>query len=222
MYAIASMPYWEGMPGLGASSAPVSTQIESGAAGSLLSVAPFTGPAAPFVAAAGAIAGLLATLGVGAGCGQACIQATNLVNQAEPALLQNLQAYENGEIDQATALSNYQQIWQSIQTACSAIPGGAGKSCVTDRQAGACTWKATGTPPTPSSPAPGTCWNWDNAYRVPLTYPPINAPAPSASSDVSAVTGDVGSALSTVGLSSSYAVPLLIGAAALAIWAVMG
>lgn len=225
MYALSLVPYFDAPPflGLGATSAPASTQAEAGAAAALGSAAPFTGPAAPFVAGAAAIAELLAAFGVGAGCGQACIQATNLVNQAEPALLQNLQDYENGTIDQATAQSNYKQIWQSIVTSCGAIPGSPGQKCVTDRQQGACTWKATGTPPTPYSPSPGSCWNWYNAYFVPLTYPPTNAPAPTSTAGTVAdsAASDVGSALSSVGISSAYAAPLLIGAAVLVAWMVI-
>jgi hypothetical protein len=234
MLAISSMPFFDLPPGLGGSTAPVSTQIESGAAAALGSAAAFTGPAAPFVAGAAAIAELLAAFGVGAGCGQACIQATNLVNQAEPVLQQNLQAYENGQIDQPTAEDNYQKIWQSIQTACSAIPGGPGQRCVTDRQQGACTWKATGNPPTPYSPSPGSCWNWYNGYYVPLTYPPINAPAAgsspaadsnsspaAASNPASGAPAAAGSLLSSVGIPSSLTVPLLIGGAVLLAWMVI-
>lgn len=207
---------------MGMGAASTSTIAEEGAASTLASVAPLTGPAAPFVAAAAGIAQLLAEFGVGSGCGQACIEATNLVNQAEPALLQNLQDYENGVIDQATAQSNYNQIWQSIVTACGAISGSAGQNCISERQQGACQWKATGTPPTPYSPAVGSCWNWYNAYYTPLTYPPTNAPASTAASTAaSTVSSDVTSALSSVGIPSTYAVPIAIGVGALLLFLVI-
>jgi hypothetical protein len=114
------------------------------------------------VAAAAAIAGML---GVGQGCGQTCVQATSIVNQAEPILKQNLAAYQSGQIDQATAISNYNQVWQSVLTACAAIPGTAGQNCVGDRQQGACHYKD----------ATGNCWNWYIGYYVPLlTVVPSN------------------------------------------------
>src|SRR5215469_1091197 len=46
----------------------------------VMAVAPATGPAAPFVAAAGAVISLLGQLGVGAGCGPTCIAASNDAN----------------------------------------------------------------------------------------------------------------------------------------------
>lgn len=204
------MPYWKGLAG---STAPVSTQIETGLASSLATAAAITPPPAnAILGVAAGIAAILAAAGVGSGCGQTCIQATNLVNQAEPAFLANLQQYENGQITQAQAQATYNNLWQALQVACAAIPGAAGQKCISDRQQGACTWKATGTPPTPYSPADGACWDWYSAYYVPLTYPPTNAPA------TSTVAAAAGSVLSSVGVSSSLAVPLMIGAAVLVAW----
>jgi len=205
--------------GLGATSTlPVSSMAEDSAAAALTTAAAVTPPPADAIlAAAAGVAKALAELGIGAGCGQTCIAATNIVNQAEPAFLANLTQYENGEITQAQAQQTYQNLWQAMVVSCSAITGSAGQNCISDRQEGACTWKATGTPPTPYSPADGQCWNWYLAYFVPLTYPPINAPAASASttsgveSEVSSAAGDVASSL---GLSSSMGTWLLLGAAA--------
>jgi len=217
-----------GIPmGLGAT-LPVSTMAEDSAATALTAAAAIPSPATPFLLAAAGIAKLLATLGVGAGCGNTCIQATAVVNQAEPALLANLQGYENGTISQEQAIATYQNVWQGIEVACSAIPGGAGQDCISDRQQGACKWNATGTPPTPYSPADGSCWNWYNAYYVPLTYPPMNAPAASsgtvagdASSALSTVTTDAGSIASSIGLPSGSGTYLLIAAAVLAAFLVI-
>jgi len=225
MYALADNPFFRPLPGLGATStAPESTQIETSVATTLFTIAPATGLAAPFVLAAGAIAAALAAAGVGAGCGQTCIQATSLVNQAEPALLQHIQNYfaqpaPRSSASQATALSTFDQIWSSIETACSAIPGSAGKNCVSDRQAGSCAYKQTTDSPLlsfPGEPQAGACWNWFSGYRDPIANDPDVSD--SVGSDV---TSDVGSALTSVGLSSSYAVPLLIGAAVLAAWVVL-
>jgi hypothetical protein len=200
--------------GLGQSSTlPVSTMTEDSIATALTAAAKIPSPATPFLLAAAGIANLLATLGVGAGCGSTCIQATAVVNQAEPALLANLQQYEAGEISQDQALATYASVWQGIEVSCSAIPGQAGQDCISDRQAGACKWKATGTPPTPYSPADGACWNWDNAYRVPLTYPAAN-PAPASTDVTGAVTSALTSAESSLGISSSSSTWILLALAA--------
>lgn len=161
----------------------------------LLGVSALAGPVGiavgGIVAAAAAIAGVL---GVGSGCGQTCVQATSIVNQAEPILRQNLAAYQSGQIDQATAISNYNQVWQSVLTACAAIPGVAGQNCVGDRQQGACHYKD----------ATGNCWNWYVGYYVPLlTVIPSNTT--NTTSLVSEITGSgsglmIAAALGVVGL----------------------
>jgi hypothetical protein len=213
-FPLALDAFWQPR-GLGTNTSPTatSTVVENSLATSLAAAAPLSGPAAPFLLAAAAIAKTLAALGVGAGCGATCIQATNVVNQAEPALLANLQQYEAGEVSQEQAQAVYNNVWQGILASCAAIPGSAGQKCVTDRQEGACTWKATGTPPTPYSPADGQCWNWYNAYYVPLTYPAMN-PAPASTDITGAVGSAVTSAESSLGISGSTGTLLLLGLAA--------
>lgn len=222
MYAVAADPFFRPLPaGLGINTSPtaVSTEVENSLAVSLAAAAPLSGPAAPFLLAAAAIAKTLAALGVGAGCGATCIQATNLVNGAEPNFLANVQQYENGQITQEQAQANYQALVQAMQAGCSAIPGQAGQSCFSDRfGSGSCKWKQTANGDTlglPGVPAVGECWNWELGYGAPLNYPPVNAPA------AASATGEVSSVLSSVGISSSIAVPLMIGAAVLAGWLVL-
>ena len=135
--------------------------------------------------AAAGVAKILAALGVGEGCGSTCIQATSIVNNAEPAFLANVQQYEAGQITQSQAIDTYNNLWSALAVACHAIPGTAGQTCLSDRQQGACTWKQTSDGDTlglPGVPAVGECWNWYLGYYVPLTYPPVNAPAASAGS----------------------------------------
>lgn len=215
-------PFGE-LRGLGTTAPSTATIAEDSTAAALATAAAVTPPPAnAILAAAAGVAKLLATLGIGSGCGQTCIQATNIVNQAEPSFLANLQQYENGQITQEQAQTTYNNLWQAMVVACSAISGSAGQNCISDRQEGACTWKATGTPPTPYSPAVGSCWNWYNAYYVPLTYPPTNAPAASTSSTSSSTASTVSTAVSSatnavatdLGLSSSNAGWLLLAAAA--------
>lgn len=148
--------------GLGATS---TTQgIMASVGGTVMSVAPYTGPAAPFVLAAGAVTELLAAVGIGGGCGQTCITASQYANQVEPILQQNLKNYQalaapRGKSVQQAALSVFDQAWTGLVQACSnPALGSAGKRCISDRQAGACTWKD----------AHGNCWNWFSGYRDPI------------------------------------------------------
>lgn len=158
-------------------------------------------PANAILAAAAGIVAALNALGIGQGCGQTCIQATAIVNQAEPAFLANVQQYENGQISQAQAQQTWNNLWQAVQGSCAAIPGQAGQDCVSDRAEGSCKWKQTANGDTlglPGVPAVGECWNWYNGYYVPLTYPAVNvAPTISGSAD-----GIVAGVESVIGSSS--------------------
>jgi hypothetical protein len=148
---------------------------------------------AGLVAAGAAIAG---ALGVGEGCGPTCVQATQIVNNAEPTFRANLAAYEAGQISQADAIANYQQMQAAVTQACSGIPGDAGTRCVGDRfPPSACTWKNN-----------GQCWNWNIGYYVPLTQPSQTPMASPVSGNVSSMLSNpmvlVGGILLLVGLTS--------------------
>ena len=114
---------------------------------------------------------LISVLHIGEGCGPTCIQATKVVEDVEPVMLQNLEAYENGQIDQATAISNYNRLWDVVRQGCSVIPGAAGQNCINDRTEGACHYKQDAQPKYPGQPDIGQCWNWANGYGAPLNYP---------------------------------------------------
>lgn len=208
-----------------ASNEPPSEMAENAAAAALSAAAVVTPPPANVILlAAAGVAKILAALGVGEGCGETCIQATSIVNNAEPSFLANLQQYENGQVTQAQAISTYNSLWQAMVVSCSAISGSAGQDCISDRQEGACHWKATGTPPTPYSPEDGACWNWYLAYYVPLTYPPTNAPAPAPSTTAAtSSTGPAsGSSSSTSSIFSGNGMFYLLGAGLLALFAFGG
>lgn len=216
---------WDG-PWCGLGATPVSTQVETAGAGllgtaaSILALSPTTGPLAPFVAAAAAIAGLLATLGIGSGCGQSCVLSSQYANQAEAALAQNIQSYfaipaPRDPTSQQTAEALFMQVWNDLEQQCSnSALGAAGQRCISDRQAGACTWKQTSDSPLlaiPGEPQAGACWNWFNGYYDPI----VNDPDVAVASATSDITGAASSLLSSAGISSSLTVPLLIGAAAI-------
>ena len=196
-----------GCSGLGGTTA---NAVYSGIATSGMVVAAACPVCAPVVGLVVAAAAIAKALGVGEGCGATCIQATNIVNQAEPTFRENLLEYETGVIDQPIAQSNWNQMWGAIQQACGGIPGAAGQHCVSDRQAGACTWKNTGPAIYPGLPALGACWNWDNAYHAPLLLPAL---VPYGGSGVS---GSVSSVVSD--LTSN---PMLLVGAGLLVFGIM-
>ena len=87
----------------------------------------------------------------------------------------------------------------AVEQACGQITGAAGQNCVSDRfTPGGCKWKAT-SQPYPSSPAVGSCWNWDSGYRIPLTQPSVT-PTVSASTNVASSLTSLVSGLSSTEL----------------------
>jgi len=205
-----SFPFpFRGLGALPAADMPIANEAASAAAvtgqlaGALAGI-PVVGAA---VSAAAQIGLLLAN--VFSGCGQTCVEATNLANQAEPILQQNLDNYLSAPIHyaslQAAALNNFDLTWQALMSACSnPALGSAGQSCISARQAGSCAYK--------TSPAgwnqvngvwqyqrPGAngsgpaCWNWFVGYRDPIANDPsvVPDPVPGAASLTSLVS-DIG------------------------------
>lgn len=197
--------------GFGAS--PSGSQYISAAGGSLLAAAPFTGPAAPFVAAAGAIADIIASFGVGSGCGATCVQSSNFANQCAAALQQNLSTYlalptPRAKSAQAAAENNFMTLWNwltSSQACGNPSLGSAGQRCISDRQRGACTWKNN-----------GQCWDWFIGYYDPIANDPNtydDSITASATGTVSTIGTDLSSLL-PAGLQNIS--PVWLGLAALA------
>lgn len=208
----------------------LSTTIESSVGQGLLTAAPSTGPLAPFVALAGAISDLLASIGIGAGCGQTCIAASNFANEAAALLDQNIHAYfaipaSRPQSAQTAALANFETVWNALiapQACGNPQLGSAGQKCISDREAGACTWKQTAdTVPAWGTPPVDACWNWDSGYRAPIADDPNVVPDALAStaSGSPGVTTSSSSIVSSIGASSS-APWLLLAAAAVLVWAV--
>lgn len=217
-------PRWN--PGLGQAGQPPGeiSQISSQVGGGLLAIAPATGPAAPFVAAAGGVAELVgAVTRLFQGCGATCTEATTIVNQVEPYLVQNNQIYFTNPNrttgDQATSLSTFEQIWATVQQNCgNAALGAAGQNCINERGPNAtnCTFGKTTAneyPPYSSVAYPvGVCWNWFLAYYDPILndVPPGGSGVASSSSAATAAT------VTTTSDASSY-LPLLLGIGAIAV-----
>ena len=140
---------------------------------SLITAAPATGPAAPFVAAAGALLKIVALFGPNPDN----TITTGWVNQVEADVLQpNLAAWnalapqDKTSAMQAYAMQIFTTAWNGIVQLCSnATLGSAGTSCIADRQQGACHWTLTGE--TPGVP-PSNCGNWWTWYYFPIAQDP--------------------------------------------------
>ena len=161
---------------------PIIASVTAPSVASALGIS--AGLAVPLIG--GAIAGVtiaIQELIANSGCGQTCIVASNIANQAEPLLKQNLDAFEAGQISKTEALNNFDSLWSAyVQAESNTSLGNAGKTGISDRQAGSCKWKAT-SQPYPLSPAVGACWNWFNGYRDPIA----NAPDATVSDSISSL-----------------------------------
>ena len=146
------------------------------------------------------------------GCGQTCVETSQWANQAEGYLEKNISQYfaiqpPRPQSVQQIAMANFQAIWNQLVQLCSQPGlGTAGQRCISDRQDGACKWKATA-PQYPGGPALGACWNWWNGYYYPIANDPNVAVA------TSALASSSGNILSTV-VSGGISPLLIVGAAA--------
>lgn len=199
----------QGVQIAGSTAAPVVSAVAGSSVASILGVS--TAVAIPIIGAA--IAGvtfLVVDLIKNSGCGQTCIETSQWANQAEPILRQNIQAYfsnpaPRSQSQQNAALANFDAVWARLVQMCSdPSTGDAGKRCISDRQAGACTWHqstAWVSLNIPGEPQPGECWNWQNGYRDPIA------------NDPNVVPDSIGSIASSA-LSSAEALPSWVWAAA--------
>lgn len=153
------------------------------------------------------------------GCGQSCIQATSIVTQAQSILAQMLATYVGTPVRyasmQAQALAIFDQTWQSVLAACGNPQlGAAGQHCITDRQAGACTWKASpgswnsdGSYTSWGPAGSGTsCWNWFSGIRDMIANDPFVQPDPVSTTTTGTTTG-----FSIPATVAGISTPLLIG-----------
>jgi hypothetical protein len=161
-----------------------------GALGSTMTV---LGLALPVVGTAiAALVGIgIAVANLFKGCGQTCIAATNIANQADGIMAQNVDAYTSSPVRyasmQTAALNTFDTTWAALQAACNNPSlAAAGQRCITDRQRGACTWKASpggwnadGTFTKWGAAGSGsTCWNWFVGMRDPIANDPFVQPDP--------------------------------------------
>ncbi len=167
---------------------------------------PAAGPFAPFAAIGVGLFALLSNVfGLGSGCGQTCVQATAVVNQVEPFLKQNLQAYMAGGhtlSEQATALQVFDAAWADVLKGCSnPALGDAGKRCISERQAGGSA---------PWCPTSTGC-DWFALYRAPIANDPNVKPNPGSLPSGTSVTLTNGQVVSSVATGFDMTPLLMIG-----------
>jgi hypothetical protein len=207
----------------------------TGILGTLAAVAAGTSVAGPIGLAVTALVTIgVLLMKVFSGCGQTCVEATDIANQVEPVLLQNLQQYLAAPVHyaslQAAALNNFNTAWQGLVQGCGSgalATTQAGENCIANRQQGSCAYKtspggwqqdASGnwSYVYPGANGSGTaCWDWFIGYHDPIANDPTVVPDPVAgtsSSSSSASSSTTGTA------AGSFPWPLLIVAAVVA-WA---
>ncbi len=187
-----------------ASSAAAS--LAAGGTGLILGMAPAL--AVPVIGAAiAAVAIAVELLIKNSGCGVTCVETSSWANQAEPLLQQNMRAYfslpaPRTQSQQTAALNIFDTVWARLQQQCTQPgTGNAGVRCISDRQAGACTWKQTANSPLlgyPGEPQPGACWNWFNGYRDPIANDSNVVPDATLASATSSAVSSVDSAVSSL------------------------
>jgi hypothetical protein len=225
---------WQRYPGLGQGAVQTGETAASIAATGIATTTSILGALTPGLTVLGlavpvvgtAIAALVA-VGIAVvncfkGCGQTCTQATSYANQADTIMVNNVTAYTSSPIRyasmQAAALNTFDTAWAALQQACGQSSlGAAGQRCISDRQQGACTWKASpggwnadGTyTPWGAAGSGSTCWNWFVGMRDPIANDPFVQPDPVAGGDAlpSSTTLTSGITSSTEDLT-----PLLVGA----------
>jgi hypothetical protein len=123
---------------------------------------------------------------------------------------------------QVAALNTFDTAWQALQQACGNPQlGAAGQRCISDRQAGACTWKASaggwqadGTYKMWGAAGSGSdCWNWFIGMRDPIANDPNVQPDPVPSSPASGATPGSFTLPSIPASVGGISTPLLIGGA---------
>lgn len=180
----------------GSTNADIVGGIEAG----VLAAAPFTGPAAPFVAAVGALIGPIASFFKG--CGSTCTASSDMANQVEYAAQSIMAQYWNSPIRtvtmQAAAVSGLQQLYQYLIQNCQKIGGQGGAQCIADRQ-------------------PGGKYDFQGQQIVPIQNDPSVVPDPV---DPNSITGKLSGLLSGGG--GGLPIPLLVGGGLLALFLLAG
>jgi hypothetical protein len=203
----------------------------TGILGALSAVATGGSLAGPIgLAIAGVAAIALVLVKIFSGCGQTCVEATTIANQVGDALTTNLNQYLSAPIHyasmQAAALNNFDTAWAALVQACgNAQLAAAGQNCISQRQEGACSYKAQAGgwvqdasgnwsyTPWGAEGSGTSCWNYFVGMRDPIANDPTVVPDP-----VAGAASSSDSSSTTTGSVTSFPWPLLI-VAGLVAWA---
>lgn len=142
------------------------------------------------------------------GCGQSCVQATDIVNQAETYVQEIASAYwnapEHTKSLQAYTLQQLDAIFDKVRALCGQIPGNAGLNCVKERLTRGYLppWCVTA-----GLTLADGCGGWYDVTYDPIANDPSVVPDPTP---VSAVTDTISSAFSGL-TGGGYGPVLLVG-----------
>ena len=221
-----------------AQTATAAATTAAGIYGSLVAVGSAAGPIG--AAVGGAIALGVAIYNLVQGCGSTCTQASDIANQVEQLLLQNLNNYLSQPVRttsmQQAGLTTFTSAWAQLQQLCGNPQlVQAGQNCISQRSATGCQWKTspsgwvqnsdgtctyTGAGPAGSG---STCWNWFVGYYDPILNDPCVVPdsalsstTPSTSSTASSTASSTSGAVSAAP-TTNYAPLILAGAVILGV-----
>lgn len=156
--------------------AGIAATAATSTAGILVALGTIGGPVGAAIAGLAAIG--VAIANTFSGCGETCVAASNIANQVEAVLADNLHHYLDSPIHYASmqraALNNFDIAWAALVKACSnqALLQ-AGQNCISERQQGACVYHNG-----PDGWGTGPCWNWFIGYRSPISDDPNVVPDP--------------------------------------------
>ena len=170
--SIGSIGFTETGAGSFSSSLTSSAGSAASSAGSMLAAGSAGGPIGIAVAAAAALVPII--INAFKGCGQTCIAATQIVDQAEGYLKQNVAAYQSGphtRSSQAVALDTFDQMWGQVLQGCgNPALADAGRRCISERSRGG-------------------RWDWFVYYRDPIANDPNVKPDPAVADSTLASIG---------------------------------
>lgn len=178
----------------------VGAGIAAGAEAGLLTTIGLTSAIVPIIGPV--VAGvtlLIGMLGVGNGCGGTCTEATQVVNQVEPLMQQNLAAAQQAvqqtgcltQQEQTQLIANFNSLWQQVVSNCGQIPAPGGTQCISDRK-------------------PGGKYDWTSYYLTPIKNMPMCKGT--SNGDGTLTVSSVQAGGSSSGLSGLLGNPILLAA----------
>lgn len=149
----------------------------------------------PFVGPVLALGAVIFSIFHNSKSAQEKVQTTQVVNQIEPYMKQNVAAWQASDkscSNQQAALANFDTLWQQVVTQCGQVGDDPGKNCVSDRTRGG-------------------KWDWYSYYRDPIANDSCSN-VTNAASVVNGASDLVGVIGSATGLSTTE---IVLGAVAL-------